>query len=336
MDRTSLVYKGCHQDITCCDQVLRVLPDGTWIVLFMTGGQTEPAPENHVMLCRSLDQGVVWSTPESVLRLPDRACTMTEVLVADGAITVHVQIHRGNWEDWRNCTVTSHDGGRSWSQPMEFAALPRRAMIRNTFQTSWGEWLMPFQLYLPGEVERSIHQDGSFTRPQLGTLISGDRGAAWRVSATVIGHAWAEPTLTELRDGRLAMLIRHDGSGCLWRSDSTDRGRSWSEPVRTAIPNPGSKARLWRLRDGRHVLVHNPNPATSHPNSKFYASVNRSPLSLWISDDDMESWSYRRDLTSFPGMLAYPDGVVSDDERWVHFVFDYNRHDVIHWSAELP
>lgn len=337
MDRSSLVYKGWWPDATCCDQVLRILPDGDWIAVFMTGGQTEPAPENHVVLCRSRDQGLTWGPPEDVLRLPDRASTMTEVLVHGDAVTVHVQIHRGAFDDWRNATITSRDGGRTWGAPAEFAALPRRAMIRNTLRSSWGTWYMPFQHYLPqGDPAASVLRDGSFDRPDIGVLISDDQGASWRTSATVAGHGWAEGTLTELRDGTLVMLVRHDGSGCLWRTDSRDRGATWSAPARTAIPNPGSKARLWHLRDGRHVLVHNPNPATSHPNSKPYASLNRSPLSLWISDDDLASWSYRRDLTAFPGMLAYPDGVISDDERWVHFVFDYNRHDVIHWSAELP
>ena len=41
-------------------------------------------------------------------------------------------------------------------------------------------------------------------------------------------------------------------------------------------------------------------------------------------------------LTDFPGMLPYPDGVVDEDERYVHFVFDYNRHNVIYWGAQLP
>lgn len=338
MDRKALVYKGCWPDATCCDQVLRILPDGTWLVLFMTGGQTEPAPENHVMLCRSTDQGQVWGPAESVLKLPDRACTMTEVAVeADGTITVHVQIHRGSFDDWRNCTITSRDGGRSWSAPEPFAALPLRAMIRNTVATGWGERFMPFQHYRSaGDPAASLFHDGSYARPEVGVLISGDGGRSWTTSATVTGHGWAEPALAELRDGSLAMLMRNDGSGCLWRSDSRDRGRSWSAPRPTDIPNPSSKVRLWRLRDGRHVLVHNPSAATSHANSKQYAFVNRNPLALWISDDDLRSWSFQRVLTDFPGHLAYPDGVVSADERWVHFVFDYNRHDVIYWGAELP
>jgi len=59
-------------------------------------------------------------------------------------------------------------------------------------------------------------------------------------------------------------------------------------------------------------------------------------LAIWISDDDMESWGYQRVLTDFPGHLAYPDGVVDTAEEYLHFAFDYNRHDVIYWGAKLP
>ena len=38
----------------------------------------------------------------------------------------------------------------------------------------------------------------------------------------------------------------------------------------------------------------------------------------------------------FPGNVQYPDGVISADERFLHFAFDYNRHDLIYWCTELP
>lgn len=337
MDRRALVYKGMPPDITCCDQALRILPSGEWIVVFMTGGSTEPAPENWVALCRSADQGETWGPAETVLRLPDRACTLTEVLLHEGTLTVHVQIHRGHFDDWQDATITSADCGHTWSAPRPFAPLPIRSFVRNLHITSWGGWLMPFQFYAPtGDPARSVLKDGSFAVPRVGVILSADQGRTWEVSQTVVGHAWAEANVTELRDGRVAMLMRNDGTGCLWRSDSRDRGRTWSEPVRTDIPNPGSKFRLFRLRDGRIAMVHNPNAQTSHPNSKHYASCNRNPLALWISHDDLQTWGYQRMLTDFPGHLAYPDGVVDDREEYIHFVFDYNRHDVIYWGAVLP
>ena len=50
----------------------------------------------------------------------------------------------------------------------------------------------------------------------------------------------------------------------------------------------------------------------------------------------METWGYQRNLTDFPGMLAYPDGELDSDEHFLHFAFDFNRHDVIYWRIEIP
>jgi predicted neuraminidase len=337
MDRQALVYKGMPPNITCCDQALRIMPDGEWIVFFMTGGCTEPELANFVALCRSTDQGETWGPLEVVLQRDDRGCTMTEVVVDDGQITIFVNIHRGWFDGWTNYTITSTDAGHTWTAPELFTPLPHRGFIRNRFVMPTGEWLFPYQYYPPtGDPEASPLDDGSFTQMQVGVLTTADQGRTWTDSSRVAGQCWAENNLVRLSDGRLVMLARADGTGCLWRSESTDGGRTWSELVRTDIPNPGSKFRLWQLRDGRVVMVHNPNPQTSHPNSKHYASCNRNPLALWVSDDDLQTWGYRRVLVDFPGHLAYPDGVVDEAEAYVHFVFDYNRHDVIYYGAKLP
>lgn len=337
MDRKALVYKGMPPNITCCDQALRILPSGEWVVVFMTGGSTEPELANFVALCRSSDQGEVWGPLEIVLQREDRGCTLTEVLLDGERLTVFVNLHKGWFDGWTNYTITSDDGGHTWTEPVLFTPLPHRGFVRNRYICADGTWVLPYQYYEPtGHPEASPLDDGSFAEMWIGTLRSTDQGATWQDSNRVRGYCWAENNVVELSDGRLVMLARGDGTGCLWRSESTDGARTWSDPARTAIPNPGSKFRLFRLRDGRIVLVHNPNPQTSHPNSKHYASCNRNPLALWVSDDDMRTWGYQRVLVDFPGHLAYPDGVVDEAEEYVHFAFDYNRHDVIYFGARLP
>ena len=336
-DRKALVYKGLAANQTCCDQTLRMLPSGEWVVIFMTGGTIEPELANFVALCRSRDQGQTWGALEPVLRFPDRGCTLSEVVLEGDAVIVFVTTHAGYFDQWRNYTITSRDGAHTWSAPEPFAPLPRRGFVRNLYRTSWGEWVLPYQCYeTTGDPDASPLKDGTFKQAWNGVFVSGDGGATWTASARVRGRYWAENNVVELRDGRLVMLVRADGTGCLWRSDSRDRGRTWSEPAPTAIPNPGAKFRLFRLRDGRIALVHNPNAQTSHPNSKHYALCHRNPLALWVSNDDLQTWGHQRVLTDFPGHLAYPDGVVDAAEEYVHFAFDYNRHDVIYWGARLP
>ncbi len=326
MDRYSHVYKGSPPDHCCCDQALRLLPNGEWAVIFMTGGDHEPRKENFVALCRSRDEGRTWGRPETVLRFDDRACLLSEAYVHGDEIVIIAQTHEGFFEDWRVFTTRSRDNGATWSDLAPFDPAPRRAFIRNLYVASWGEWFLPLQTYdTADDPTPSPLKDGSFKAAHNAALISVDEGKTWARS-NLIGpiHGWAENNLVEFSDGRMVMLIRADGKGCLYRSESSDRGRSWSHPAPTDIPNPGSKFRLHRLNDGRIVLIHN-----AHPTA-------RTNLSLWLSDDDMASWSYQRLLTDFPGKLQYPDGFVDEAAGYVHFAFDYNRHDVIHWSAKLP
>lgn len=339
MDQKALVYKGCPPDHCCCDSTLRILPNGEFAVFFMTGGAVEPDLKNHVALCRSTEPGLSWSRPpEKVLQFADRAVLLSETYVDGDRIVMLVTTHDGQFGHWLNFTIESRDNAHAWTDPVPFTPMPRRAFVRNRYVASWGEWFLPYQNYdLVDDWTVPPHADGTFQRPVNGVLVSADSGRSWEVSESVTGaRNWAENNVVELADGSMAMLIRSDGDGCLLRSDSQDRGRTWTAPARTDIPNPGSKARLHRFSDGRILLVHNPNAQTSHPNTRPQAACHRNPLSIWISDDDMRTWDYKRDLTDFPGMLAYPDGVLDEANNRLHIAFDYNRHDVIYWGAALP
>ena len=322
------VYKGAPPDHCVCDQALRALPNGEWVIVFMTGGDHEPRKENYIAQCRSGDRGQSWSVPQPVLRFTDRACLLSEVIVHGGEVRIVTQTHRGRFDDWQVATLTSRDDGHTWEPLVPFRPMPRRAFVRNLYVSTWGEWLLPFQSYdtVPDPIASPLN-DGSFADARNGVLISRDEGHTWTRSAEIgPTYGWAENNVVELSDGRLTMLIRADRTGYLKRSESVDRGRTWSPPASTDIPNPGSKFRLHRLRTGRIVLIHNPNGICGV----------RYPLALWASDDDMQTWPHRRVLCSFPGQLQYPDGFVDEDERHVHFAFDYNRHDLIYVGAELP
>ena len=326
MDKFIHVYKGSPPDHCVCDQALRQLPNGDWVIIFMTGGDHEPRIENYIAVCRSKDRGATWSKPERVLRFDDRACLLSEVIVHAGEIRIIGQSHLGYFDDWQVFVLTSRDNCHTWSKPLPFTPMPRRAFLRNLCISTWGEWLLPFQSYdtVP-DASASPLRDGSIENTRNGALISNDEGRTWTKSAdTGPTPGMAEPNLVELSDGRLVMFIRAGGTGSIKYSESADRGRTWSPPERTNIPSPGTKFRLHRLSSGRIVLIHNPNPSV------------RNPLALWASDDDMKTWFCKRVLTEFPGQLQYPDGFVDEEEGFVHFAFDYNRHDLIYVGAKLP
>lgn len=85
-----------------------------------------------------------------------------------------------------------------------------------------------------------------------------------------------EPDWWILPDQTLAAVFRDNRrSGFLYRAFSTDDGRTWSTPQKTNFPDATSKISGLRLRDGRYVLISNPNPKK------------RDPLTLSISDDGL-------------------------------------------------
>ena len=85
-----------------------------------------------------------------------------------------------------------------------------------------------------------------------------------------------EPYWWVLPDGNLMALFRDNArGGYLYRAFSTDNGHTWSRPVQTNFPDARSKFNGLQLRDGRFILVSNPNPQK------------RDPLALAVSQDGM-------------------------------------------------
>jgi len=111
-------------------------------------------------------------------------------------------------------------------------------------------------------------------------LVGGVKSLSEWQSYPVLGSAAElkaeEPDWWILPDNTLAAVFRDNRrSGFLYRAFSTNDGRTWSTPVKTNFPDATSKISGLRLRDGRYVLVSNPNPKK------------RDPLTLSISDDGL-------------------------------------------------
>ena len=340
-DRMTVIFDGQPPDSLACDTTLRALPDGSWVMVMLGGGHTEPLPQNRVFITRSRDEGRTWAELETVDPGISRmdattALVPTELMVQENRCTLFVATHNGGFGDWREWLTHSDDGCRSWSalEPAP-GRLHERTFIRNHIVTRDGRILLPFQHYC---AKRPVGSNGC--RPiasRNGVLMSEDGGRTWtehgdiRLTEDDDHHAWAENNIVELADGRIAMIIRADGlGGVLYYAESTDGGRTWPTfAQKTAIPNPGSKATIYGLGGDTVALLHNPNPH------------HRSPLALWISFDGLRTWPHRRVLVAEScdgpeGRLNYPDGFVSADRRFLHFAFDDNRHRAVYFGAALP
>lgn len=344
-DFHSIAHDGVSPNRMVCDTTLRELPDGSWILFMLAGGDTEPSPLNYTGVTRSTDRGRTWTPLERFdVGFPREGKTIgqgpTELMVLGPRATLFFSTHSRHWAyDWRSWFLHSDDSFKTWSKPREIPGrLKNRTFIRNHIVTRDGRVIVPFQHYIGPDAEQDRDPlDRAFTNPRNGVLTSADNGRTWsehgniRLTADDRYFGWAENNLVELSDGRIVMIIRADRlGGVLYRAESGDGGKTWPEfAVKTDIPNPGSKATLYSLGGDTVALLHNPNPA------------HRSPMALWISFDGLKTWPYRRVLQKEScdgpkGRMNYPDGFVSRDGQWLHFAFDDNRHRAVHYSAKLP
>ena len=122
---------------------------------------------------------------------------------------------------------------------------------------------------------------------------SDDEGKTWRQSNVIdLGKyggygdhgGGIEPTLAELRDGRLWMLIR-TYRGCFTETYSEDGGLTWNQTRPSKIEASGAPGQLRRLQSGRLVLFWN------RFIDKEKRSGRREQLSMAFSEDDGLTWT---------------------------------------------
>ncbi|MDF2722458.1 MAG: hypothetical protein K0Q59_2133, partial [Paenibacillus sp.] len=242
----------------------------------------------------------------------------------------------------------SYDSGYTWTPREPFGSFHERCNVRQKTVRSDGAWLYPFCYTTPVEegftpdLPEAIRMRPDHdvwkrfylgNRYRCGVLISHDKGETferYEVPCDREQHFLWEPSLVELSDGRLVMLIRHQYDGWLWRSESLDGGKTWSKAERTDIPDPAVKMRLFKLADGRIVLF-------CHPNSAV-----RYPLEMWVSSDDMATWHKKVNLQHLSpvregttvSQYHYPDGYVDEVGRKIAIAVDLNRRELV--MIEIP
>jgi hypothetical protein len=172
-------------------------------------------------------------------------------------------------------------------------------------------WIQPVQFSVGGP-----------THP--GVLLSDDDGLTWRevllpsppahkVEWPHKGVRWqnygCEPTVVELSDGKLWMLIRTSQDNH-YEAYSEDGGESWTKPIASRFYATITMPLLFRLSDGRIMVVWNnstPLPELDHEqqpglresertgrSEDFF--TNRDVLNAAISADDGKTWHGFREL----------------------------------------
>ena len=214
----------------------------------------------------------------------------------DGVGLFAVRSPQGRQGPFTHCRAGAHPG---------FTArlpLPLRGRRR---------WVQPIQCRVDGPT-------------QPGVLLSDDDGVTWRevllpsppphrVEWPHEGVRWqnygCEPTVVELSDGKLWMLIR-TSQDSHYEAFSEDGGESWTAPAPSRFYATITMPLLFRMRDGRLLAVWNnstPLPELNHDaqpglnrseregrSEDFF--TNRDVIHAAVSADDGETWRGFREL----------------------------------------
>jgi hypothetical protein len=255
--------------------------DGQFWAMWSDGPGVEDRVGQRVKFAKSAD-GLKWSTPTFLTPVPPNS----------GPDSPHYGtrtdkgmrwISRGFWQrEGELLALASLDEAAGFFGP----SLKLRAF---RFDKASGEWRdaglvfddtinnFPPMKLRTGDWMMSRRQH-DYKTSGVHFLVGGVKSLGDWQSFPVLGSASElkaeEPDWWILPDQTLAAVFRDNRrSGFLYRAFSQDDGRTWSTPQKTNFPDATSKISGLRLRDGRYVLISNPNPKK------------RDPLTLSISDD---------------------------------------------------
>jgi predicted neuraminidase len=170
-------------------------------------------------------------------------------------------------------------------------------------------------------------KDGSFLVPlanenfNLAAMaITRDGGESWTFSRPVPGLGVTQPTVVQLRDGRLLAFFR-DATPArrIHRSESADNGMTWSPVAPTGLPNPGGGVEAIALASGDLAMIYNDKESSP-----------RDRLAVSISTDEGRTWRWTRHLENTPGeRFDYPS-IVQAQDGLLHATYSYNLKTIKH------
>jgi len=285
----------------------------------------------------SQDGGKTWSTPRPLFSKQQNIKVSNERALfrtRDGAIiAAFMNLAERKWT-WSNklgdapaaklptYVMRSLDDGKTWQDIQKLHA-DWSGAVRDMIQTKEGRIIFTAM--------KMQHNPG---RHAVLTYSSTDNGKSWKASNLIdlggAGHhgGVTEPTLTQLQDGRIWMLIRTNW-GEFWSAYSRDGGQFWQVIKPSGIPASSAPGLLRKLHSGRLLLVWNrpyPEGKTEWPKSggdKLWSATavsnHREELSVAFSDDDGQRWSK-------PIVIAHKHSKPkSKGRRWLSYPYIYEH-----------
>lgn len=297
-------FAECH-----ASTVLR-LDNGDMLAAWF-GGTKEGTDD--VMIWLSRREKGSWTQPECVTK-EEGIPHWNPVLFQNGDNTLlYYKIGR-QIPYWRTMVMESTDKGHTWSEARELVPGDEggRGPVKNkAICCSNGTFLAP----------ASIEQG-----PWRCFVDVSTDGIHWEkkpIPVSSEGVNMIQPSLWEMPEGHIHTLMRSSG-GFVYRSDSEDFGETWCPAYPIDMPNNNSGLDCVLMESGTLALVCNPVEKDWGP---------RSPLTLFLSHDNGNSFHKLMDLETEPGEYSYP-AIIAHENR-LHITYTWNRKKIAYWEIKL-
>ena len=298
-------FAECH-----ASTVLRLSNGGMLAAWF--GGTKEGCDDVQIWFSRRTAAG--WSEPACVTK-EEGIPHWNPVLFQSGPDTITLYYKTGREIPfWKTMVMESRDGGITWSDARELVpgdAGGRGPVKNKPIRCADGSLLAPASIEQgPWRCFIDVTKDGIHWEKR-------------EIPVSSQGINMIQPTLWESPEGNIHALMRSN-AGFVYRSDSSDSGNTWCPAYPTAIPNNNSGLDCVMMENGKVALVCNPVKKDWGP---------RSPLTLFLSEDNGATFHKLLDLESEPGEYSYP-AVIAEGNR-LHITYTWNRKRIAYWEIEL-
>ena len=278
----------------------------------------------------SSDGGLTWTEPQIMKDVNGNdvggSCTSLVKLSGKNQIGLAGQTEpkpgQPMWEGRQMLFWRSDDNGKTWQPPVEISAphLFMQALQDVLLRTSSGRIVLPcftclgqqagIDNRIPPITGKLVHNQwattgGHFYDSHFTAVIvyySDDDGRTWQRNqddALMIRLDWSmifsytnEPTVTEVKPGRLLMFMRN-GLGRIFQAWSNDNGDTWTVPQPTVLASGTTPSQLRTLPNGHLLCVWN-----QESGDEVKRGYNRTRLSSALSRDGGRVWEFFQNIES--------------------------------------
>jgi len=308
-DKSIRKWQGCP--------TIAITKGGRIYAGWYTGGSREPHIDNYNLLKYSDDYGKTWSEP--IFVIPGSHEHLVQALdiqlwcAPDGRLFVFwVQNNLeeagigkvGFYSDgymfldkthaqWMMVCDNPDSVNPAFSEPR---CIDKGFLRCKPLCTKSGRWILFNYSQDSNNYEYSVSDDKGETFTRL-------------KGAEKIPTPFDESMAYQLKDGSIRMFAR-TYTGELAESTSFDDGETWTPSISSGIASPNTRFFVATLPSGSVLLINNDN------------KIQRTNMTVYLSEDDGKTWKYKRLLDSSPN-TSYPD--VDFYNGRIYLIYDKER-----------